>query len=459
MGTLPDDTLLKMFKFFIDEKIEVHFPPSEEWHTLAHVCRRWRNLVFTSPRHLNLVLLCRSPYRSAKEMLDIWPELPIYIYDFGHSSKEARDGIVAVLRLNHRVSGIHLNNTPDSGWETFAPLMQHSFPALTHLWVQPSHPKHVISGSFLGGSAPSLRDLVLIDISFPPLLELLLPATNLVRLRYDNIPRSGYISPQAMVSGLSALTRLESLSLTFLSPTYLPDGTIRIPPPRTHTLLPALTYLCFQGTPEYMEDLVAQIDAPPLESVEIILFDQEVLEVSELAKFIRRADKLSSPQQAEVTFESDFISVKLSPRLLLAKFDPKTLMLNLTCDELVLRLSYVAQFCALCLPTPSPFESLHIDVSTLYWWQDVIDGPGPQWLELLRPFNTVKNLRLSKTAAPHVALTLRGLLMEQVMEVLPALENVFISGLKPSGPVQEAISEFADARQLSGHPVSIHNWE
>jgi len=25
--------------------------------------------------------------------------------------------------------------------------------------------------------------------------------------------------------------------------------------------------------------------------------------------------------------------------------------------------------------------------------------------------------------------------------------------------VEEAMTEFADARQLSGHPVSIYNWE
>ena len=459
MGTLPDDILLKIFKFTIGEKIDFHYPPSEQWHTLVHVCRRWRNLTFTSPRHLNLVLHFRCPDRSVREMLDIWPELPIFVHDLDHSSKEARDDLVAVLGLNHRVSGIRLNYVSDLAWETFAPLMQHSFPALIYLWIQQYFPERVISRSFLGGSAPSLQDLALIGIPFPPLPELLLPSTNLIRLRYDSIPRSGYISPQAMVTGLSALTRLESLSLTFRSPGDLPDRAIRIPPSHTRTLLPALTYLCFQGTPEYVEDLVAQIDAPSLESVKIVLFDQEVLEVPELAKFIRRADKLSSPQQGEVNFESDFISVRLSPKLLLAKFDPKTLMLNLACDESVLRLSCVTQFCASCLPTPSPFESLHIDVSIFHTWQDVIDDLGPQWLDLLRLFNTVKNLRLAKAVGLHVALALRGLLVGQVTEVLPALENVFISGLEPSGPVQEAISEFADARQLSGHPVSVHGWK
>jgi len=419
--------------------------------------------VFTSPRHLNLVLVCRSPYRSAKKMLDIWPKLPIYVHDLGHSSKENIDNVATALRLNHRVSGIRLDRTLELAWETFAPLMQHSFPTLTHLWVQADQPyfqKPVISRSFLGGSTPSLRHLALIGIPLPPLLELLLSATNLVCFRYDNWRSSGYISPQAMVTDLSTLTRLESLSLKFRSPGDIPDRAIQIPPPHTRTLFPALTDLYFEGPYEYMEDLVAQIDAPLLESVQIALFNHDVPEVSELAKFVRRADKLSSPQEAEVIFESSFFAVTLSPKSLLAKFDPKTLILTLTsCAEPFLRLSDLAQFCASCFPTPSPFESLHIDVLMLYTLKDHIDGPDPQWLELLRLFNTVKDLRLSTFTALHIAQTLRALLVERVMEVLPALENVFIAGLEPSGRVREAISEFADARRLSGHPVSIHDWE
>jgi hypothetical protein len=36
-----------------------------------------------------------------------------------------------------------------------------------------------------------------------------------------------------------------------------------------------------------------------------------------------------------------------------------------------------------------------------------------------------------------------------------APEILFMEELKPFGPVKEAISNFADARQHSGHPVSI----
>ena len=468
IGTLPDDVLLKIFKRFVDEMYGRYDETSEEWRTLVHICQRWRNLAFTYPYHLNLQLFCKPPWRSVKKMLDIWSELPIFIYAWDHPDQKAKYEVAAALKLNHRVSRIYFLKTSDSAWDTFVPLMQQPFPALTHLCVLPYGTiKDPISRSFLGGSAPFLRDLILNGVPFPALPELLLSTTNLVRLSYQNIPPSGYISPRAMVTTLSRLTRLESLSLTFLPPRSfpdvaihipprsLPDMAIHIPPPHTRILLPALTLLRYRGVPEYMEDFVAQIDAPSLESMEITLLHREVLVVSQLAVFFRHADKLSLIDRAKVTFEGDRISVNLSQEL----DEVKTLTLNLTCYERELRFSYLAQFCALCLPTLSPFERLDIRVPYSPWtvtWEDVIDDPDPQWLELLRPFNTVKDLCLHKYTAPRVAQTLRGLPAERVMEVLPALENVFISDLEAFGPVRDVISEFADARQLSGRPVSIY---
>jgi hypothetical protein len=111
------------------------------------------------------------------------------------------------------------------------------------------------------------------------------------------------------------------------------------------------------------------------------------------------------------------------------------------------------------LPTLSPFESLEIHVPYYQSWEDfiVIDDQDSQWLELLRPFNIVKNLHLSEHVASRVAQALRGISAGRVMELLPALEVIFISHLERFGPVMEAISDFADARQLSGHPVSIYD--
>ena len=72
IDVLPDDVLLDIFDFFVEEgrqslsKVFV-----EEWQTLVHVCRRWRSVVFGSPHRLNLRLVC-SAKTPARDMLDFF---------------------------------------------------------------------------------------------------------------------------------------------------------------------------------------------------------------------------------------------------------------------------------------------------------------------------------------------------------------------------------------------------
>ena len=367
--------------------------------------------------------------------------------------EKERDDCIAALRLNDRVSVIHFRGTAFSSWETFAPLMYQPFPALTHFSAYLELLVSPICPSFLGGSTPSLQVLDLVGVPFPALPQLLLSATNLVHLSYNDVPSSGYISPQAMVTSLSALTRLEYFSLTpLLSFRDVPNKAIRIPPPHTRTLLPALTIFHFRGAPEYAEDLVAQTDASSLERFDITFFHQEILEVSELAKFVRRADKLSLVGLGQVVYMTDRVSVRLSE--ILSGVMPKTLEIHLICPHSQFRLSHLVQLCASCFPTPSLFESLLINVER-HSWYEFIYQPDPQWLELLCLFSNVKQLRLAKAVAHPIAQTLGELPAERVLGVLPALEIIFMAELKPFGPVKEAISKFVDTRQLSGHPVSI----
>ena len=53
----------------------------ESWQSLVHVCRRWRGLVFGSPRRLSLQLFY-IPGTSAKLSLDIWLALPLLNFFF-----------------------------------------------------------------------------------------------------------------------------------------------------------------------------------------------------------------------------------------------------------------------------------------------------------------------------------------------------------------------------------------
>jgi hypothetical protein len=48
-----------MFDFYVDEDGETK-EDVEVWQVLVHVCRRWRSIVFGSPRRLNLQLFCTS---------------------------------------------------------------------------------------------------------------------------------------------------------------------------------------------------------------------------------------------------------------------------------------------------------------------------------------------------------------------------------------------------------------
>ncbi len=124
------------------------------------------------------------------------------------------------------------------------------------------------------GSAPRLQYLRLERVPIPGLPKLLLSATDLVHLSLCRIPHSGYISPEAMVTCLSTLPRLERLYLKFESPRSRPNREGRRPPPPTRSVLPALIMVHFTGVSKYLEDLVARIDSPLLDCLEIKLFHQ-----------------------------------------------------------------------------------------------------------------------------------------------------------------------------------------
>jgi hypothetical protein len=174
---LPDDALLYVFDFYVAQASEV-----EAWHTLVHVCRRWRILVFGSPHRLNLQIEFRG-FLSLREMQDIWPALPIVISaDF--ASTTFCDGIKAVLKHHDRVCRIELDLSCEFLKEIFAAL-EEPFPVLTVLKMdanEPSDPIFPNPGQFLGGSS-HLRSLWLTRIPIPGLPKLLLSSTDLVDLR------------------------------------------------------------------------------------------------------------------------------------------------------------------------------------------------------------------------------------------------------------------------------------
>ena len=177
----------------------------EAWQSLVHVCRRWRTVVFASPRRLNLRLLGTSR-RRVRDMLDVWPALPFVIRDYAFLSKGV-DNIIASLEHGNRVCQIILLGVPGLDMERILAAMQKPFPEMMHLELHTyGQTVPVFPDSFL---AASLQFFLLDGIPFPGIPNLLSSATHLVQLRLWDIPHAGYISPEVVVTALSTLSTLE----------------------------------------------------------------------------------------------------------------------------------------------------------------------------------------------------------------------------------------------------------
>ena len=77
---LPDDVLLEIFYYKPWEEPVHEEEAMMAWQSLVHVCRRWRSVVFGSPRRLKLRLVCTANTR-ARDKVDVWPALPLVIED------------------------------------------------------------------------------------------------------------------------------------------------------------------------------------------------------------------------------------------------------------------------------------------------------------------------------------------------------------------------------------------
>jgi hypothetical protein len=383
-------------------------------------------------------------------MLDVWPPFPIVIHHFARP-KSGWDNIIAALERNDRVCQITLKL--NRKWKKVLDAMQEPFPALTRLILLSDTEKvPVAPDSFMGGSAPRLQYLLLDRVQIPGLTKLLLSAIDLDSLTLHRIPHSGYISPEAIVTCISTLPRLEKLSLGFESPKSRPNRETRRPPPRTRSVLPALTNLCFKGVSEYLEDLLARIDSPLLNCLEIAFFHQLIFDTPQLIQFIGRTPTLQVHDQARVDFSDLHVRVTF-PRT----SSSYNLSLIILCRQPEWQLSSMAQICTSFFRQSSihMVERLVIRerrYSKVEWQDDIEDS---QWLELLHPFTAVKNLYLSKEFAPRIAPYLQELVGGRTTEVFPALQSLLLDRFHQWGPFKGAIGKFVAARQLSNHPVTI----
>jgi hypothetical protein len=262
-----------------------------------------------------------------------------------------------------------------------------------------------------------------------------------------------------MAKCLSTLTDLKVLCIEFHSPQSRPDNEPKRTLPLKRETLHSLTHFNFRGASDYLEDLLARIDAPVLIHVEITLFNQLIFRVPQLSRFIGSMETLKSAKVAEM--ESSFgsgVSIKLEqPRGADASAKPDTvgcgrpLSLCVLCGVLDWQISSIAQICNQS-PLLSSVERLEIRADYLrlgYRCQDDQSMDSVPWSELFRSFTLVQMLCISGELGPHVALALeKEVAMRMVVAevLLPRLRVLRFECSSKSAPVDK----FVDACQTFG---------
>ena len=368
------------------------------------------------------------------------------------------ENIIIVLEHSDRVGHLGLHLT-DLLLGTLATLIQKPFPALTHLTIiSESIGEHtpVLPAEFLGGSVPCLQEITLSSISFPALPTLLLSARDLVALNLCQVPPTDYFSPEALVTYLAALPRLETFDIRFQSTTSYPDQIQpHGPHPITRTLFPALTDFHLDASGKYLEDFTARIDCPRLNSFYIVYFVQLVQVDCQATQLVRFFERLVGPET------SPFKEAKVrldTPDVFLHTYCPnnypewdrhlaRTIISNHRTDwqeipwthllrhfspilSSVLYLKFMANYYSLVFPNSE---------------RDYFDLPH------LQQFSAVQAICVYQPLAENIAYLLEFFSGEMVAEALSSLDLICLE----NQPEVECIEKFTTVRQLSGRHVTV----
>ena len=442
---LCDDVLLNIFLHCLEASPEF-------WTTLVHVCQSWRKIVFTSPWSLHLRLCCKHG-TPVSETLDRWPALPIILQYGGTSTvdppaPEDEDNVLAALEQPDRVSSISLTITDSLLAKLFT--LEKPFSELEELDLLSRKNVHLtLPNVFQWGAR--LRSLHLTRISIP-FLPQLSSSTNLVDIQLYEIPTAGYTAPEVFANALSGMTQLRLLSLYFLSPPTSSDHLDLPSPSGGYVILPALTSLKYRGSSRYLDNLVARIDTPRLEDVEVTFSFERTIHVSRLGRLTERIEMQRSVSRVEIAFSQSTISTGI--RFTQPDAPTRFGLQIVPCRQLSEQLDLMGQI----LNHFSHF-SHHIKtlvINTTKWSRRL---GGEPWLGLIRTFDCAKDFRVAGEQVTDILCALRPEDGEpEDPTVLPALCDLRVlrEPLWIPGSSWDAVQSLYVSRWRSGRPIRVH---
>jgi hypothetical protein len=221
-------------------------------------------------------------------------------------------------------------------------------------------------------------------------------------------------------------------------------------PMMTHVTLPNLRWFSFSGVSAYLEALLPQVMTPLLEKLDVFFVHQLTVSLANLKQFISSASNFRFTT-ATLFFREDGVDLEGTPR---EGTIMSALSVSVDCRAHNRRVFWAAQMCSVLGPVSSTVVDLALFHEESAFLIPLYNHASRiQWREVLKSFNNVKTLSLSKAFLWELSLSLQVHDGESPMEVLPELKKLRCLASEDDLPYTFDI--FLEARENAGFPVEL----
>ena len=397
--------------------------------------------MFASTSYLDMCLRLKNDSPSIATLSHI-THVPLVInYSKKTVAQKDVDNIHLGLQLHGRVRRVTLL-APSPSLHTLLKPMNTSFSKLEHLYLFSTTAEGTTPVLPENFQAPDLRHLTLHGIGLPTGLPQLSSVIALSTLSLTHIGASSYFPPGHLVTRLQGLPYLETLSIGFAIPIPRPSG--KGEPLNSPVKLPTLKHFTFQGLGDYLDNLVAQINTPLLERLDLTLFSEIASTLEKLAEFIQRAKGLGCPV-AQVNFDKGGPSIEAGYR------GQKKVTLCVNCEHPDRQVDSATQVCSAIGRVLSAVEELTLVDKMPLDRGNTFDNMS--WHELLLPFKGVKKLRIGPSLTLGLCQALQSVAGGLVPECLPELQELEVQ--LDINYARIAFSAFIKSRESMGRPIRL----
>ncbi|KAF8488926.1 hypothetical protein F5888DRAFT_1809251 [Russula emetica] len=483
IGNLPVEVLLEIFDHYRESFSSLSLRVwcnKNGWFKLAHVCHKWRCIVFASSRRLVLLLFFgeSTPTRAALLKSQSLSQLPILV-DYSRIvwNAGAQTRLISALRYPNRVLRIAINGSRKN-FDKICKALDLPFPALVSLELHNMEGdvdvEPILRASSLMTSITSLQHLRLANVRLSSLLPLLSVTRALLILDLTVDTLFWQPGGASLLTHLQHIPHLRELQVSTQSTLYTRK------PPITTVSLAELSHFHFSGRCTEIEWFVAGLTTPPLQELHISVVEFfRTLHIPHLSKFIHVAGIIFSAARLSFLGSSNLATSMFAPPYstrTVTFTTPSNAHLGSALSPMLATITDVF----LCIPTPLAFHGPLL--------RDLV-----HWRKFFEELRKVKVLRLHHGLEREVAHMLRlptvnpsSPAQEEVdpdatttpssgptinsssrslfnLDIFPSLENIVVYARTPDSSIDQdelasglvSFTEYGSARKRVGRPVNV----